>query len=113
MVNIICPSRYKINRAAVRSYTDQYLKKLGIPPQYILNIIFVGRVKMKSIAAKYKHASQALPVLSFPYNQEKDRLLGEIFICYPQAVLLAAERNRKVDHIISFLIKHAINNLIN
>jgi len=113
MVNIICPSRYKIDRPAVRSFADQYLKKLGVPPQYILNIIFVGRVKMKSIAAKYKHEPQALPVLSFPYDREKDKLLGEIFICYPQAVLLAAERNKKVDNIISSLIKHAINNLIN
>jgi ssRNA-specific RNase YbeY (16S rRNA maturation enzyme) len=42
---------------------------------------------------------------------ENSRLLGEIFICYPQAVLLAAERNKRVDDIMKFLLEHAIDNL--
>jgi ssRNA-specific RNase YbeY (16S rRNA maturation enzyme) len=43
---------------------------------------------------------------------KKDNLLGEIFICYPQAVLLAAERNKKVETVIEQLIKHGIENVI-
>jgi ssRNA-specific RNase YbeY (16S rRNA maturation enzyme) len=39
-------------------------------------------------------------------------LLGEIFICYPQAVLLAAEKNKKVDDMMTFLLHHAIDNLL-
>ena len=90
----------------------------------------------------YKREPEALPVLSFSYITTKkimkqaveidgdtiqhteltatlptivhdDNLLGEIFICYPQAVLLAAERNKKVDDTLKSLIEHGINNLVN
>lgn len=112
MVNVICPSRYKINRKLIKLTTDQFLKQLEIPSHYILNIIFIGRTKMKQVASKYKKDPIPLPVLSFTYNRENDNLLGEVFICYPQAVLLAAERNKTVDKIINNLIEHGVENII-
>ncbi|GEM_PF-2578232 len=79
----------------------------------LINIIFVGSRQMKKIAAKYKHENVALPVLGFPYKQKSDNemLVGEIFICYPQAILLAAERAKRVDEMMVWLIEHGINNL--
>ena len=112
MVNVVCSSRYKINRPEIKSISSQFLKQLGVLSYYVLNLIFVGRTKMKTITARYNKDSPALPVLSFAYDREKDNLLGEIFICYPQAVLLAAERNKKVETIIEQLIEHGIENLI-
>lgn len=44
---------------------------------------------------------------------ETNNLLGEIFICFPQAVLLAAEKNKKVNDILKWLIEHGIDNLVN
>jgi len=88
------------------------LQKNGVDSHYALNIIFIGRTKMKSIASKYKKEREALPVLSFAYDHEKDNLLGEVFICYPQAVLLAAERNKTVEVIINSLIEHGIENIL-
>lgn len=73
-----------------------------------VNVVFVGKNKMRKLAVCYKNENVALPVLSFPY---RDDLLGEVIICYPQAVLLAAERSKTVDQIISFLIEHALKNL--
>jgi len=67
---------------------------------------------MKTVAKRYKKEPLALPVLSFTYDREKDNLLGEVFVCYPQAVLLAAERNKKVEIIIESLIKHGIDNIL-
>lgn len=112
MVNVVCPSRYKISRPKLRSEIDRLLQQQGISTNYDLNIIFVGRTKMKSIASKYKKESVALPVLSFPFDRQKDNLLGEIFICYPQAVLLAAQRNKTVDQTIFSLIEHGLENII-
>ena len=43
---------------------------------------------------------------------EGDTLLGEVVICYPLVILLAAERNKRVDEMINELIKHGIENLI-
>lgn len=133
MVNIFTNSRYKINRQKIRKQTEEILKQYSFdlksnlrPDSIALNIIFIGRRKMKKIAVSYKKENTALPVLSFSYletaspiktseneffNQEK--LIGEIFICYPQAVLLAAERERTVDDTILNLVEHGIENILN
>jgi len=117
MLNIISSSRYKINRKLIKKTAGEMLTNYGIPDSALINIVFVGRKKMKTIAVKYKQENVALPVLSFSYlgetrTSDVDNVLGEIFICYPQTVLLAAEREKKVDDIISLLIKHGIENIL-
>lgn len=70
---------------------------------------------MKQIASKYKKEKVALPVLSFSYKNSEpttENLLGEVFLCYPQVVLLAAERNKKVEDMIDAMIRHGIENLL-
>lgn len=111
MINITCPSRYKIDRKFIKQIVSDFIVSQGISSEHNINLIFVGKNKMRQIATKYKKEDVALPVLAFPYESD-DNLIGEIFICYPQAVLLAAERNKKVNQIMAFLIEHAIKNLI-
>jgi ssRNA-specific RNase YbeY (16S rRNA maturation enzyme) len=111
MINIITSSRYQIDRKKIKSVLNDYLNIKGITTDYIFNIVFAGRNKMKSISQKYKQENQILPVLSFSYHQDKPPV-GEIFICYPLAILLAAERNKKVDDTIINLIKHGVDNLL-
>ncbi len=115
MVNVIISSRYTISRKKIRQLTSDYLLEKGIGNEYVLNVVFVGRNKMKAITAQYKHEHQALPVLSFPYkgtHTEDGKMLGEVLICYPLAVLLAAERNKRVDDIMIYLIKHGVDTLL-
>ncbi|OGK21144.1 hypothetical protein A3C98_01475 [Candidatus Roizmanbacteria bacterium RIFCSPHIGHO2_02_FULL_37_15] len=117
MINIISSSRYKINRKLLKQEMNKILKNYGIPDNALFNLIFVGKKKMKTIASQYKKENAALPVLSFSYLDknntfEKEDPLGEIFICYPLTILLAAERERKVDVIISQLVKHGIDNIL-
>lgn len=109
MINIVSSSRYKINRKSLKKETGAILNELGVTANITVNIVFIGRNKMKTLAASYKKERIALPVLSFSYKDEK---VGEVFICYPQAVLLAAERNRKVERTIIELIKHGLGNLL-
>ena len=88
---------------------------LAIDPALSLNIVFVGKNKMRSIASTYKHEDIALPVLAFPYRTDTnldEPLLGEIFLCYPQVVLLAVERNKRLDPLIDELIIHGMKNLL-
>lgn len=127
MVNIFSSSRYKINRKKIKQEIVKILSRLDLfkGKGYGINIVFVGRNKMKQIGQKFKNKNQAFPVLSFSYlksNQTRpmtsrpkieDNLIGEIVICYPQAVLLAAERDKRVDDTILYLIEHGISNIIN
>lgn len=113
MVHIITSSRYKIDRKRIKNTVAALLEAYGLS-DYQLNCIFVGKTKMKAIALTYKKENTALPVLSFSYKEtieDGERLLGEVFLCYPQIVLLAAERNKKVEVMVDELLKHGVENL--
>jgi len=115
MINIVSSSRYKISRQKIKLFVENIFEKEQLASQYSLNVIFVGKNKMKSLTEKYKNEKEPLPVLSFPYDEkmgEKKILLGEVVICYPLVILLAAERNKRVDEIINELIKHGVENLL-
>ena len=90
-------------------------EKEQIDLNHSLNIVFVGKNKMKIFTEKYKNEKETLPILSFKYNEnvgENEVLLGEVVICYPLVILLAAERNKRVDEVINELVKHGIANLL-
>ena len=115
MINIISSSRYKVNKPKLLAKVYSILKTTGVIETSVLNIVFVGKIKMKQVALSYKHEAVALPVLAFPYKEKgpvQDDVFGEIFICYPQAVLLAAERGKKVDDTIANLVEHGIQNIL-
>jgi len=112
MINIISPSRYKVNRKQIRSFVTDILDLNKIILQEPLNIVFIGRTKMRSITAQYKNEKVALPILSFKYNDPIHPLFGELIICYPQVILLSAERNKTVYQTLKQLLDHGIKNLI-
>ena len=109
IINIISSSRYKIERKKIKNHINEIInKKVGVIFSYF-NLIIVGKRKMKTLSIKYKNENVPLPVLTFYYNEEDT---GEIFICYSQMILLAAEKNKTVDYILNSLIEHGIENLI-
>ena len=115
MLRIITSSRYLIDRKRIAVCVQKTCADLAIDPTLSLNIVFVGKNKMRSIASTYKHEDIALPVLAFPYRTDTnldEPLLGEIFLCYPQVVLLAVERNKRLDPLIDELIIHGMKNLL-
>lgn len=74
---------------------------------------------MSQIVKKYRQEDKVLPVLSFSYLghedkpfKEENNLIGEVFICYPQVILLAAKREKKVDQMITSLVEHGIETII-
>ncbi|MEK9169734.1 MAG: rRNA maturation RNase YbeY [Patescibacteria group bacterium] len=115
MISIVSSSRYKINRQKIKSFVENIFGKEQMSLEQSLNVVFVGKNKMKVFTEKYKNEKETLPILSFKYNEdvgEKEILLGEIVICFPLVILLAAERNKRVDEMINELVKHGIENLL-
>ncbi|NTU73571.1 hypothetical protein HGB07_05395 [Candidatus Roizmanbacteria bacterium] len=116
MLNIVSPSRYKLNRKHINEFVTGLFTKYDINQDRVVNIVYVGKRKMKEIASTYKHEDVALPVLAFPYVEESkadnNHTFGEIILCYPQVILLAAERSKKVDDMMNQLIEHGLRNII-
>lgn len=114
MISIFTTSRYPIHTKSLRERTKKLMHELRLD-SYALNIVFIGKRKMRSIAQEYGHGDVAKPVLTFNYAQETPQdalpLLGEIYICFPQAVLLAAEKDLTLDGMLDYLIKHGLHNL--
>lgn len=112
IISIFSSSRYKINRKLIKAKAVEVLTTLNAQPSTTLSIAFVGKNKMRSVSKTYKNEDEALPVLSFPFNEQREDglFLGEILICYPQAVLMAAHKNKRVDDVINFLVQHGIEN---
>jgi len=115
MINVFSSSRYKINKRNLEKFAQGQLDKHHVAQNAALNIAFVGKRKMKEVALKYKNEDVALPVLSFSYLRDPisstDNVIGEVVICYPQAVLLAAERDKRVEPMMNQLIEHGIQNI--
>lgn len=116
MVKVYTSSRYKVNKKSLESFAQTYMEKRHVG-EYGVNIVFVGKRKMKEIARTYVNEDVAKPVLSFTFNEDSADsddmpLLGEVYLCYPQVVLLAAERNKTVKQTTEQLIEHGINNLL-
>lgn len=115
MIHIVTSSRYKINRRRITKHLNSLFEANQLPPEIEVNCVFIGKNKMKEIASRYKKEKVALPVLSFSYRADSSstgNLLGEIFLCYPQVVLLAAERNKRVEVMIDTMIEHGFENLL-
>jgi ssRNA-specific RNase YbeY (16S rRNA maturation enzyme) len=113
MIKIISSSRYKINRKQLKKNIEKLVLERGIGENNNINIVFVGKIKMKNVSQKYKKEEGPLPILTFKYDEQQaeGKLLGEIIICYPQVLLLAAERNKMVDETILRLVDHGLKNL--
>ena len=115
MINIVCPSRYKINSRSIKQTVTEVLIAQKQPTRATLNIVFIGTRKMREIAKTYKHENVALPVLAFAYKEldmAGENFLGEIFLCYPQVILLAAERSKMADEMINRMVEHGLRNII-
>lgn len=114
MINLISSSRFKINRKFIKKKAMDLLLQKGISDNNEINIAFIGKIKMKELVIKYKNENEALPVITFTYNEQQGdkKILGEIIICYPLCVLLAAERNKRVDDMILNLFDHGVKNLL-
>lgn len=120
MIKIFSDPRHKFKKKDLVKGLNEYLTKEGIDQKYLLNIIFVGIRKMRAIAETYKGKKSALPILSFSYLNDNSiengdgnkNLIGEIFICYPQAVALAAQKEKKVDVMLYELAEHGIRNIL-
>lgn len=120
MITITAPSRYRIHKKKLIDLIEPEVKgKLPYSDTQI-TVVFVGTRKMRTLSNTYKNENVALPVLSFPYFPDRDSIsyaepysLGEVIICFPQAVLLAAEKDKHLDEMFRDLILHGIQNILN
>jgi probable rRNA maturation factor len=116
-------SHYPVNRRKIRLAVSQSLAGL-VKRNAEVSVSVVGSRRMKELNSRYRNRDYATDVLSFPLNETSDPgkpfvmvpdnilRLGDIVVCYPQAVEEARKSNRLVDDVINELVLHGLNHLM-
>ena len=123
-------SRYPVNRKMLRSCVEEFFRSKGIQDVEV-SVSIVGSRQMSFIHKKYMNIEGPTDVLSFPMfdptqpekdfprfravSEEKDpelRHLGDVVVCFPEAVKQAGKLGRMVDAHICFLVEHGLMHLL-
>ncbi len=111
-------------------YEDKYLKIMGvafdllsIKANYEVDVSLVDEETIHQINRDYRKVDRVTDVISFAFNDDKSeegriadesipRMLGEIFICVPQALRQAKEIGNSEEREMCFLFCHGLLHLL-
>ena len=120
-VSVTKQSNYPVKVSVIKRKLAGFIAKNGIVSDADVNVAMVGEKKMLEIGNKYLKDKNIHNVLSFVPSEVKGRFvyppdgsihLGEIIVCYPQAVKEAGEGNVLIDERIYELIEHGALHLL-
>ena len=120
--NLFVGSRYPVDRKKIRQTVKDMLARHNIDKAQV-DVSVVGSRKIKQLnESKLKHEGTT-DVLSFPQH-ERHKLddfplpnnvpphLGDIVICFPEAVRMAKRYGKMVDDQICFYLEHGLMHLL-
>lgn len=126
-VDVLADSKFPVNRKMIRERIITVLKKFNINGDRIMvSVLVVGDRKMRALNKKYRKLNKTTDVLSFPTEdptQPMDNIgfmqvedlglsLGDIVVSYPQAVVVASEKNKLLDEVVGDLVEHGLMHLL-
>lgn len=122
ITNLFVGSRYPVDRKKIRQTVKDMLARHNIDKAQV-DVSVVGSRKIKQLnESKLKHEGTT-DVLSFPQH-ERHKLddfplpnnvpphLGDIVICFPEAVRMAKRYGKMVDDQICFYLEHGLMHLL-
>lgn len=94
--------------------TKEIVKILSIKIDYIFNVNFISKYKIKQINKNYLSKNKITDVISFSFLNldHTQNLLGEIFICYDRCVEQSKHYKKTIDREISFMFLHGLLHLL-
>ncbi len=122
-INILADAKFPFDRDALRIHLTKVLAKYRMVSGVEVDLQVVGARKMSELHRVYMSLPGVTDVLSFPLNDPMDDRpfiaspdgvlrLGDIVVCYPEAVKQALEKQCKVDSQIQFLAEHGLMHLL-
>ena len=115
-VKISADSKYPVDRVRIRGAVKKATNEYGLTGA-VIGILVVGERKMADLNKKWMKRQGPTDVLSFPMEGGFDEIdgpyiLGDVVVCYPQAVKQAGEKNILVDDEIDALVEHGVRHLL-
>jgi len=112
---------YPIKSAEIKRKLSKFFLEHGIVSNAEVSVAVVGEKRMTEVGDKFLHDGKLHNVLSFVPNEEKGNFvyppgslisLGEIIVCYPEAVREAIFENKLVQNKVYELIEHGAMHLM-
>ena len=114
-VLISSESRYQINRTSLTESIEKFLGQAGLD-NIEVSVVIGGTRKIRDLNRTYRQLDELTDVLSFPQDGSRDPdgvlRLGDIIICYPEAIEEAVTENKMVDDKINELAEHGLRHLL-
>lgn len=101
----------------IKEYLDKTLNKLKVKNS-IFSIIFVDDKKIHELNREYRNIDRITDVISFAFEDNMNihnddiRVLGDIYICVPQAIRQAELYKHDLNRELSFLAVHGLLHLL-
>lgn len=120
-VSVSKQSNYPVSSALLKNKLKGFLAKKGIVSDCEVGIAIVGEKKMLELSKKYLKDRNLHNVLSFTENELKGSFvyppdgkiyLGEIAVCYPQALEEAKKEDKLLDEKVYELVEHGALHLL-
>lgn len=120
-VSVTKQSNYPVSVTKIRKKLSEFLTKRGIVSNAEVSIAIVGEKRMMELVNKYLKDKKLHNVLSFVpgeikggFNYPPDGVihLGEIIVCYPEALHEAKEENLLIDDRVYELVEHGAMHLL-
>lgn len=122
-INILADAKFPFDRKALRQHLTKVLAKYKLTDNVEVDVQVVGARKMSELHKIYMQLPGPTDVLSFPLNDPEDDRpfisspdgvlrLGDIVVCYSEAVKQALEKQHKVDNQIQDLAEHGLMHLL-
>lgn len=125
-VDVLSDSKFPVSRKLIRERVAKVLVDREVEGSIYVSVAIVGDRKMRWMNQKYRNKDYTTDVLSFPTvdpSQKMDdrgfmfadgeiRVLGDILVSYPQAVMLASRLNQMVDQVVADLVEHGMLHLL-
>jgi rRNA maturation RNase YbeY len=108
--------RFSFATSKIRQLVAEILREYRVEKGTEISLVFVGKRKARQLNQQYRKMDYIPLVLSFPNNQEKtpegNVFLGDVVICFSQAVDKAIVENQRLEAVLDELLRHGIANLL-
>jgi probable rRNA maturation factor len=122
VVNLFVESRYPVDRKKVRQSALKILQENHVESAQV-DVSVVGTRKMKKLNESKLAHEGSTDVLSFPQHERHQHHdfplpiglpphLGDIVVCFPEAVKSARRFGKRVDEQICFFVEHGMMHLL-
>ncbi len=115
-------SNYPVNATTIKRELRTFLESKGLVSNFSVSISIIGEKAMKNVSKKFLREKDTVHnVLSFPESEVRGDFeypsslplpLGEIIVCYPEALEEAKKEGKLIDAKVNELVKHGALHLL-